>query len=134
LDALSDEFRRRDYLPIIFDWEKPNNRDFIETVSILAHLAKFVIADVTDAKIILEELPHIVRHVAVPVKPLMLEGEGPEPITLYNLRINHRSLLETLIYRDLDDLLAVLDKSVITPVERKFDEMLKIRLGFGSED
>jgi uncharacterized protein YjbI with pentapeptide repeats len=119
LNAIRDALRQCDYLPVLFDFDKPMNRDFIETVSTLAHLARFVIADVTDPKIVLEEIPHIVRNIAVPVKPLLLEGAGDEPVTLYNLRRNHQSLLDTHRYRDLDDLLASLQEEVIGPAELK---------------
>jgi len=39
LDALRKELRKRNYLPIMFDFEKPVRRDFTETVSTLAHLS-----------------------------------------------------------------------------------------------
>jgi hypothetical protein len=44
LDAIRDELRKRDYLPVLFDFEKPSNRDITESVSTLAHMARFVIA------------------------------------------------------------------------------------------
>src|SRR5258707_464021 len=52
LDALREELRNHDYLPILFDFEKPTNRDITETVSTLAHIARFVIADITEANVI----------------------------------------------------------------------------------
>lgn len=127
LEAIKDELRKNKYSPVLFDFEKPSSRSFIETVSTLAHMAKFIIADMTDAKIVLEEVPHIVRNIAVPVKPLLLEGSGKEPITLFNLRVDHISLLDTFYYKDLKHLLASLKREVISPAEAKVKELDKRR-------
>ena len=56
LDAIRDELRKKNYLPVLFDFEKTSNRDVTETVSTLAHMARFVIADITDPKSIPQEL------------------------------------------------------------------------------
>jgi hypothetical protein len=50
LDAIREELRRHDWLPVLFDFAKPTSRDITETVSTLAHMARLVIADITDAK------------------------------------------------------------------------------------
>ena len=50
LNAIRKELRQRDYLPVLFDFEKPASRDFTETVSTLAHLARFIIVDITEAR------------------------------------------------------------------------------------
>ena len=45
LDALREELRKRDYLPILFDFEKPRSRNTDETITLLARMARFVVAD-----------------------------------------------------------------------------------------
>jgi len=39
LDAIRDELRKRDYLPVLFDFEKPANKDLTGTISTLANMA-----------------------------------------------------------------------------------------------
>jgi hypothetical protein len=76
LDTLKDELRKQNYLPVLFDFEKPASRDITETISTLAHLARFVIADLTDAKSIPQELDRIVPNLpSVAVQPLILKSQ-----------------------------------------------------------
>jgi uncharacterized protein YjbI with pentapeptide repeats len=52
LDALRSELRKpgRDYVPVVFDFEKPKSQTTINTIMLLARMARFVIADISDAK------------------------------------------------------------------------------------
>jgi len=81
LDAMREELRKRDYLPILFDFAVPATRDITETVSLLARMARFSIADLTDPSSIPKELEAIVPGLAVPVQPL-LEGSS-QPYAMF---------------------------------------------------
>ena len=84
LDALRQELRRWDYLPVLFDFEKPTNKDLTGTVSTLAGLARFIIADLTDPSSVPHELATIIPGTVVPVQAILLEGQ-PEYAMFHDL-------------------------------------------------
>ena len=55
LEALRHDLRAKGYIPILFDFAASETRDLTETISTLAHLARFVIADLTDARSLPQE-------------------------------------------------------------------------------
>lgn len=127
LDLIRNELRCLDYIPVLFDFDKPDSRSFIETVSTLAHIAKFVIADVTDPRIVLQEVPHIVENIAVPVIPIQLKDSGYEPVTLYDLRRKRGWLSETFWYSE-DNLASILKEKIIPTAVGLVDEIQSIKL------
>jgi hypothetical protein len=117
LDALREELRRRNYLPILFDFEVPTTRDITETVSLLARMARFVIADLTDPSSIPKELEAIVPSLAVPVQPL-LEGAS-RPYAMFADYWKYDWVLPVYRYEGLEPLLLTLADKVIAPAEAK---------------
>jgi hypothetical protein len=75
LDAIRDELRKRDYLPVLFDFQKPESRDLTGTVSTLANMARFIIADLTDPSSVPHELATVVPSTIVPVQTILLNGQ-----------------------------------------------------------
>jgi len=125
LDAMREELRRRNYLPILFDFEAPGSRDFTETISILAHMARFIIADLTEPSSLPKELEAIVPTLAVPVQPV-LEGTT-RPYSMFQDYWKYPWVLKVHRYEDLEGLIASLGDGVITPAEAKVEELLKQR-------
>jgi Pentapeptide repeats (8 copies) len=117
LDALRGELRKRDYLPILFDFDVPDTRDITETISLLARMARFIIADLTDPSSIPKELEAIVPHLAVPVQPL-LEG-STRPYAMFKDYWKYDWVLPVYRYEGLEPLLATLPEKVIAPAEGK---------------
>jgi uncharacterized protein YjbI with pentapeptide repeats len=86
LDAVREALRHHDYLPILFDFQGPASRGFTETVSTLARMARFVVADLTDATEVRQELRAIVPDLpSVPVQPLILASQA-EFVTFQDFR------------------------------------------------
>jgi hypothetical protein len=117
LDALREELRKHNYLPILFDFDVPATRDITETVSLLARMARFIIADLTDPSSIPKELDAIVPGLAVPVQPL-LEGAS-RPYAMFKDYWKYEWVLPVYRYEGLDRLLEVLGEKVIAPAEGK---------------
>jgi hypothetical protein len=122
LDALRAELRNRGYLSILFDFDKPSSRNLTETVSTLAHLARFLIADITDAKSIPQELQRIVPSLpSVPVQPLLLSSQYE--YAMFKDFLDYPWVLVPYRYDNLENLLASLEEEVIAPAETKAQEI-----------
>ncbi len=124
LERLRGELRKRGYLPIVFNFDKPETKDFTETVRLLAGLSRFVIADVTNPKSAPLELQATVPEIMVPFLPIIEEGQEPFAM-LTDLWIKHRDwVFEPLHYSSLDALVGALDKEIIGPAEVRCDELV----------
>src|SRR5262249_3092700 len=116
LDALREELRNRNYLPILFDFNVPARRDITETISLLARMARFIVADITDARSIPQELAVIVPDLpSVPVQPLLLKGSAEYGMFEHFKRFPW--VLKTYEYPSSERLIAGLRKHVIGPAE-----------------
>jgi uncharacterized protein YjbI with pentapeptide repeats len=125
LDALREELRRHDYLPILFDFDVPEGRDTTEVVILLASMARFIIADLTEPNSIPKELETIVHNLAVPVQPL-IEGSA-RPYSMFRDNWKYDWVLNPHRYEGLRELIASIGESVIAPAENKIKELEKKR-------
>ncbi len=126
LDAIREELRKRNYVPVLFDFEGPTSHNFTETVTLLARMARFIIADLTEPSSIPKELEAIVPHVHVPVQPLIAEGFSP--FAMFPDYRLYPWMLKLYRYASLEELIASMGSNVIEPAEAKVIELRKLRL------
>lgn len=132
LDALREKLRKKDYLPILFDFEQPSSRNLTETVSTLAHMSRFVIADITDAKSIPQELQRIIPNLpSLPIQPIILDLQYE--YAMFKDFFNYPWVLPPYRYVSKTELLDSLDDKVIAPSETKFYELEERRKAFESK-
>jgi len=77
LDVVREHLKARHYIPVVFDFERPNRRDLIETLMVLAGLSAFVIVDMSDPRSAPLELQAIASSYGVPIFPIMRRGSDP---------------------------------------------------------
>ena len=108
----------------MFDFQKPAHRDLAETVSTLAHLSRFVIADITDPRSVPAELAHVAEMLpSVPVQPLMLSTD--REYALFDHIKRKDQVLDLYLYDNQEMLLVDLKEKVIDPAEKKARELTK---------
>jgi hypothetical protein len=126
LEALRIALRAHGLVPVLFDFDRPANRDVSETVLTLACMSLFVIADVSAPRSTPLELQLTVPQVMVPIVPIIQEKEQTFDM-FRNLEFKYDWVLKPLRYHTEDDLIGSLEKSIIEPACEKANELRQRR-------
>jgi hypothetical protein len=121
LDGIKKWLHLRGYVPVVFDFDRPSSRDFTETIVTLAHMARFIIADLTEPASIAKELEAIVPRLAVPVQPILQASAS-----LYSMFSDYWKydwVLKIQRYRNLRHLSNRLLRSLVRVAEDKAKEL-----------
>lgn len=116
LDAMREELRsmKGSYVPILFDFKPSHKRDLSETIQLLANLSKLVIADLSDAKSIPQELSQIVPNLpSVPIQPILLARQ--KEYAMFEHWRRYPWVLPEFKYKNKAHLLQCLKQKVIQP-------------------
>ena len=114
LDALRNKLREYDLLPIVFDFDRPTDKDFTETIKTLAGISYFVIADMTNPKSSPLELQATVPDYQIPFVPIIQEGERPFAM-MVDLQKKYNWVLPTKSYDSIETLMSALKPGIIDP-------------------
>lgn len=118
LDKLVEALRTLGYVSIVFDFDPPTTRDVGETLSILGHLSRFVIVDLTDPRSVPQELQTLVPHLpSVPIVPI-LEQNATE-FGMFPHFARYPWVLSVHRYQNSDELVNSIQTSIVGPAETK---------------
>jgi len=113
LDAIRQKLRQLDFVTMMFDFERVDDRSFTETIKTLAGMSKFIIADVTNPKSAPLEMQATVPDYMVPFVPIIEAGEKPFSM-LVDLQ-QREWVTAVKEYRDIENLIDKLESRVVRP-------------------
>lgn len=126
LHALASRLRELGYLPIIFDFERPERKDYTETIQTLAGLSRFAVVDLSGPSVP-QELHAVVPHIKIPYVPIIEEGRKPYAMFVDLLQYDW-VVRPVLRFAGEAQLLEMLPSKIIAPAEQKYEkrkELLK---------
>jgi uncharacterized protein YjbI with pentapeptide repeats len=127
LERVREKLRALGFVPMVFNFDKPETKDFTETVRLLCNLSKFVIVDITNPRSAPLELQATVPDYMVPFAPILQQGEQPFSMFV-DLQNKYDWVLKPVVgYPSVDRLIEVLEDKVVRPAEAKFNELLARR-------
>lgn len=122
LDAIKIELRNKDFVPVLFDFENAENRDLTETIKLLGAMSKFIIADITDAKSIPQELSHIVPfHPSIPILPIIQKDQ--REYAMMEHFYQYPWVVELYEYETKESMIQVIDERIIRIAEERLSEL-----------
>ena len=126
LETIRTALRTQGYLPILFDFPKPESQDLTGTVRTLANISRFIIADLTDPSCSPYEIG-LIASCMKPIKPLFQPSKAAlhEFAMFQDLRKRHTWVISIYRYKDQESLLASMQEKVIVPAEKKVQMLEK---------
>jgi hypothetical protein len=124
LDAIRDRLRELGFVPMMFDFDRPTERDFSETIKTLAGLSRFIIADITNPKSSPLELQATMPDYMIPFVPIIHEDE--KPFAMFQ-DLQHKYgewVLDVLEYDSADNLIQFLEEAVVRPALDKSNQLI----------
>ena len=124
LRGLAEGLRKKNYIPMIFDFNRPTDRNFTETIKTLAGLSRFVVFDLSGPSVP-HELATIVPHYKIPFVPIL--EFGYQPYSMFKDISEYPWVIKPIVeYQNLQSLLDLLEERIIAPAEASLEKRKKL--------
>jgi uncharacterized protein YjbI with pentapeptide repeats len=123
LETLRNEMRRRNFIPVVFDFDRPASRDLTETVKTLTGLSRFVIADITNPRSSPLELQASVPDFMIPFVPILQKDEAPFAM-FAGLQNKYDWVMDVLTYDTTDTIVQAMDALILKPALRMHAQLM----------
>jgi uncharacterized protein YjbI with pentapeptide repeats len=119
LRAIGDVLRGLGYRPMLFDFDRPDDRNYTETVKTLVGLARFVIVDLTGPSVP-QELYATVPHFKIPFIPII--QAGARQYAMFLDLLEYPWVLKPIVYSEANELLATVRDEIVAPAEQQISD------------
>ena len=117
LQGMAEVLRHEGYLPMIFDFDRPDERDYSDTVRILASMSRFIVADLSGGSVP-HELASNVPFVEVPLVAVLAEGD--REYSMFRDLFRYPWVCPDVVrFRDLAHLRGQIPGLVVAPAEER---------------
>ncbi|MGQ0801356.1 MAG: pentapeptide repeat-containing protein [Pseudomarimonas sp.] len=121
LDVLRRGLEEQGYLPLIFEFVPPTDRTVTETVVLLAHMVKFIVADLSDPRSVGHELRSIIPTLGVPVVPVISANQ--DAYSMFGDYWRYDWVLDIVRYGSTQELADILLSRIISPALGKAEQI-----------
>lgn len=123
LQAIAEELRQQSYLPMIFDFDRPDTSDYTETVKTLVSLSKFVIVELSGSSVP-QELEATVPFFDIPFVPI-INAQHDIYATFIDF-LKYDWVLLPIKFSNKDELLSKLSSEIVNPALDRLNDRQKV--------
>ena len=122
--AVAEKLREMKYLPIIFDFDRPRDRNYTETIKTLAGLSRFVVVDLSGPSVP-QELYATVPHFKIPFIPILEKGK--QKYAMFADILEFDWVMKPIVEFDsIDSLINSITSKVVNPAEKRLEKRQKL--------
>lgn len=120
LQAVAAQLRKRKYLPMIFDFDRPDKRDYMEKVKTLIGLSRFVIVDLSGPSVP-QELSATIPHFDIPFIPILQKGR--KAYSMFDDLLKYPWVVQPIVeFTTKEHLMKLLPSRILAPAEERSKE------------
>ena len=123
LRAVAEKLREMKYLPIIFDFDRPRDRTYTETVKTLAGLSRFVVVDLSGPSVP-QELYATVPHFKIPFIPILEKGK--RQYAMFADILEYDWVVKPIVEFDTTESLINNSINIVNPAEKRHKKRQKL--------
>ena len=125
LHRVAEKLREMKYLPIIFDFDRPQDKNYTETIKTLAGLSRFIVVDLSGPSVP-QELYATVPHFKIPFVPILEKGK--QQYAMFADILEYDWVMKPVEFDTTQALINSIPSKVVKPAEKQLEKRPRLLL------